>query len=68
MEGKKARSKVKRPLLDEGCAPVEAAREEQKRKKHTEEMKALGQEDESVKLLEELVFGAEEELLERLQV
>ncbi|MCI4391702.1 hypothetical protein PGIGA_G00137550 [Pangasianodon gigas] len=95
MEEKKARSKVKRPLLEEGGAPVEAAREEQKRRKHTEEekrrkhteeeeerrrkhieeekrrkhteeLKALGEEDESVKLLEELVFGAEEELLERL--
>ncbi|XP_034154529.2 U3 small nucleolar RNA-associated protein 18 homolog [Pangasianodon hypophthalmus] len=66
MEEKKARSKVKRPLLEEGGAPAEAAREEQKRRKHTEELKALGEEDESVKLLEELVFGAEEELLERL--
>lgn len=65
MEGKKACNKVKRPLGG-GC--VRAAREEQKRRKHTEEVKALGEEDESVKLLEELVFGAEEELLERLQV
>lgn len=69
MEGGKARDKVKRPRLEEGGAPVEAAREEQKkRRKHAEELKALGEEDESVKLLEELVFGAEEELLERLQV
>ncbi|XP_017309879.1 U3 small nucleolar RNA-associated protein 18 homolog [Ictalurus punctatus] len=67
MEGGKARDKVKRPRLEEGGAPVEAAREEQKRRKHAEELKALGEEDESVKLLEELVFGAEEELLERLQ-
>ncbi|KAG7317436.1 hypothetical protein KOW79_019734 [Hemibagrus wyckioides] len=67
MEGGVARNKAKRPRLEEGGARVDAAREEQKRRKHTEELKALGEEDESVKLLEELVFGAEEELLERLQ-
>lgn len=68
MEGKKACNKVKRPLVEDGGVCVGAAREEQKRRKHTEEVKALGEEDESVKLLEELVFGAEEELLERLHV
>lgn len=64
MEGNKARNIVKRALLEEGEA---AASEEQKRSKHTEELKVLGGEDESVKLLEELVFGAEEQLLELLQ-
>lgn len=68
MEGGIERNKAKRPRLEEGGAGVDAAREEQKRRKHTEELKALGEEDESVKLLEDLVFGAEEGLLERLQV
>lgn len=68
MEGGTERNKAKRTRLEEGGAGVDAAREEQKRRKHTEELKALGEEDESVKLLEDLVFGAEEELLERLQV
>ncbi|KAK3512030.1 hypothetical protein QTP70_028114 [Hemibagrus guttatus] len=67
MEEEKVRNKAKRPRFEEGAAPVDVAREEQKRRKHTEELKVLGEEDESVKLLEELVFGAEEELLERLQ-
>ncbi|KAF7690840.1 U3 small nucleolar RNA-associated protein 18 homolog isoform X2 [Silurus meridionalis] len=67
MERGKARNKGKRALLEEGASRAECAREEQKRKKHTEELRVLGEQDESVKLLEELVFGAEEELLERLQ-
>ncbi|GAA6068271.1 U3 small nucleolar RNA-associated protein 18 homolog, partial [Tachysurus ichikawai] len=64
MEEETDNNTVKRPLMDGGAAPVE----EHKRRKHNEEvMKTLGQEDESVKLLEDLVFGAEEELLQRLQ-
>ncbi|XP_060713170.1 U3 small nucleolar RNA-associated protein 18 homolog [Tachysurus vachellii] len=64
MEEETANNTVKRPLMDREAAAVE----EHKRRKHNEEvMKTLGQEDESVKLLEELVFGAEEELLQRLQ-
>ncbi|XP_069021518.1 U3 small nucleolar RNA-associated protein 18 homolog [Embiotoca jacksoni] len=41
-------------------------KEEQKRQKNVEKLAVLGEKDDSVKLLEELVFGAEEELLERL--
>uniref|UniRef100_UPI0037E8BEC7 U3 small nucleolar RNA-associated protein 18 homolog n=1 Tax=Semicossyphus pulcher TaxID=241346 RepID=UPI0037E8BEC7 len=40
--------------------------EEQKRQKNVKSLAVLGEEDSSVKLLEELVFGAEEELVERL--
>ncbi|XP_028268122.1 U3 small nucleolar RNA-associated protein 18 homolog [Parambassis ranga] len=43
--------------------PVE---EEETRQKNTKRLAVLGESDESVKLLEELVFGAEDELLERL--
>uniref|UniRef100_A0AAY4C4D5 U3 small nucleolar RNA-associated protein 18 homolog n=1 Tax=Denticeps clupeoides TaxID=299321 RepID=A0AAY4C4D5_9TELE len=43
-------------------------REEVKRQKHVKLMKALGEEDESVKELEKLVFGGEEDLVERLEV
>ncbi|XP_028840969.1 U3 small nucleolar RNA-associated protein 18 homolog [Denticeps clupeoides] len=42
-------------------------REEVKRQKHVKLMKALGEEDESVKELEKLVFGGEEDLVERLE-
>uniref|UniRef100_A0A4W6FBA8 U3 small nucleolar RNA-associated protein 18 homolog n=1 Tax=Lates calcarifer TaxID=8187 RepID=A0A4W6FBA8_LATCA len=44
--------------------PVE---EEQKRQKNVKSLAVLGAEDSSVKLLEELVFGAEDELVERLE-
>lgn len=40
--------------------------EEQKRQKNVKRLAVLGEEDSSVKLLEELVFGAEDELVERL--
>ncbi|XP_076609639.1 U3 small nucleolar RNA-associated protein 18 homolog isoform X1 [Chaetodon auriga] len=40
--------------------------EEGKRQRHVKRLAALGQTDRSVKLLEELVFGAEDELLDRL--
>uniref|UniRef100_A0A8C2ZNP1 U3 small nucleolar RNA-associated protein 18 homolog n=1 Tax=Cyclopterus lumpus TaxID=8103 RepID=A0A8C2ZNP1_CYCLU len=40
--------------------------EEQQRRTHVKRLSALGEQDGSVKLLEELVFGAEDELLERL--
>uniref|UniRef100_A0A3Q0SSZ5 U3 small nucleolar RNA-associated protein 18 homolog n=1 Tax=Amphilophus citrinellus TaxID=61819 RepID=A0A3Q0SSZ5_AMPCI len=46
---------------------VSSPREEgTKRQRNVKRLAVLGQEDSSVKLLEELVFGAEEELLERL--
>ncbi|KAI1884117.1 hypothetical protein AGOR_G00223140 [Albula goreensis] len=41
-------------------------KEESKRQKHLSKLKALGEKDESEKLLEDLVFGAEDELLEKL--
>ncbi|KAG7234936.1 hypothetical protein INR49_003577 [Caranx melampygus] len=40
--------------------------EEETRQKNMKRVSVLGEEDGSVKLLEELVFGAEDELLERL--
>ncbi|XP_031172812.1 U3 small nucleolar RNA-associated protein 18 homolog isoform X1 [Sander lucioperca] len=40
--------------------------EEEKRRRNVQCVSVLGEEDSSVKLLEELVFGAEEQLLERL--
>uniref|UniRef100_A0A3Q0T0W0 U3 small nucleolar RNA-associated protein 18 homolog n=1 Tax=Amphilophus citrinellus TaxID=61819 RepID=A0A3Q0T0W0_AMPCI len=47
--------------------PQSSPREEgTKRQRNVKRLAVLGQEDSSVKLLEELVFGAEEELLERL--
>ncbi|XP_053349383.1 U3 small nucleolar RNA-associated protein 18 homolog [Clarias gariepinus] len=67
MEGKSARAKVKRPRLEADGVRVDAAREEQERNRHTQELKALGEEESSVRLLEELVFGGEEGLLQRLQ-
>ncbi|XP_040917793.1 U3 small nucleolar RNA-associated protein 18 homolog isoform X2 [Toxotes jaculatrix] len=41
-------------------------KEEEKRQKNVRSLAVLGQKDSSVKLLEELVFGAEDELVERL--
>lgn len=46
--------------------PSNAKEEAQKRQKNAESLAVLGETDGSVKLLEELVFGAEGELLERL--
>lgn len=47
--------------------PQSSPQEEgKKRQRNVKRLAVLGQEDSSVKLLEELVFGAEEELLERL--
>ncbi|KAJ8254244.1 hypothetical protein COCON_G00208560 [Conger conger] len=40
--------------------------EESKRQKHLEKARALGEKDESEKLLEDLVFGAEDKLVEKL--
>lgn len=49
------------------AAPAPAAKKEEKtRQENAKRLAVLGAEDDSVKLLEELVFGAEEELLERL--
>uniref|UniRef100_A0A3Q4BD55 U3 small nucleolar RNA-associated protein 18 homolog n=1 Tax=Mola mola TaxID=94237 RepID=A0A3Q4BD55_MOLML len=42
------------------------AGEERRRQKNVKRLAVLGEKDSSVKLLEELVFGAEDELLERL--
>ncbi|XP_034567681.1 U3 small nucleolar RNA-associated protein 18 homolog isoform X2 [Notolabrus celidotus] len=45
---------------------IEPEEEERKRQKHVKKLSVLGEEDSSVRLLEELVFGAEDELVERL--
>ncbi len=41
-------------------------KEDRKRQRNARKVAVLGEEDSSVKLLEELVFGAEDELVERL--
>ncbi|XP_076864377.1 U3 small nucleolar RNA-associated protein 18 homolog isoform X2 [Brachyhypopomus gauderio] len=64
---KKGQKMPKRPLGNDS-EPVDFKQEEKKRKKHTKLIKALGEQDESVKLLEDLVFGTENELVERLGV
>lgn len=48
------------------AAAVEPGGEERKRQKNVSLVSVLGEEDSSVKMLEELVFGAEDELLGRL--
>lgn len=48
------------------AAAVEPGQEEVKRQKNVSLVAVLGEEDSSVKMLEELVFGAEDELLGRL--
>ncbi|XP_050929864.1 U3 small nucleolar RNA-associated protein 18 homolog isoform X2 [Lates calcarifer] len=58
-ERRPAKKRARPPKFD----PVE---EEQKRQKNVKSLAVLGAEDSSVKLLEELVFGAEDELVERL--
>ncbi|KAF5900024.1 U3 small nucleolar RNA-associated protein 18, partial [Clarias magur] len=45
MEGDSARAKAKRPRLEADGACVDAAREEQERSKHAQELRALGEED-----------------------
>lgn len=57
-----------RPSDKKRTQPVkcDAASERRKRQKNAERLAVLGEEDGSVKLLEELVFGAEEELVDRL--
>ncbi|XP_064172489.1 U3 small nucleolar RNA-associated protein 18 homolog isoform X2 [Anguilla rostrata] len=45
---------------------VDEVEEEAKRLKHLKKVRALGEKDESEKLLEDLVFGAEGELIEKL--
>lgn len=59
-EGKqpaKKRAKLPQSSLEE---------EEEERRRNVKNLAVLGEKNSSVKLLEELVFGAEEELLERL--
>uniref|UniRef100_A0A3B4YXY7 U3 small nucleolar RNA-associated protein 18 homolog n=1 Tax=Seriola lalandi dorsalis TaxID=1841481 RepID=A0A3B4YXY7_SERLL len=58
-EGERGRERARPPQFD----PEE---EEQNRQKNVKRVAALGEKDGSVKLLEELVFGAEAELLHRL--
>uniref|UniRef100_A0A8C1UWZ8 U3 small nucleolar RNA-associated protein 18 homolog n=1 Tax=Cyprinus carpio TaxID=7962 RepID=A0A8C1UWZ8_CYPCA len=59
---RKQRKTPKRPLSEDASA----AEERVKQKKHAALCATLGGEDASVRLLEELVFGAEEQLSERL--
>ncbi|XP_062336775.1 U3 small nucleolar RNA-associated protein 18 homolog [Osmerus eperlanus] len=47
-------------------AQIDYKQEEIKRQKHMKTVAVLGEEDASVKLLEDLVFGAEDDLVERL--
>lgn len=47
-------------------AKIDHEQEEIKRQKHAKTVSVLGEEDASVKLLEDLVFGAEDDLVERL--
>ncbi|XP_072225048.1 U3 small nucleolar RNA-associated protein 18 homolog isoform X2 [Leuresthes tenuis] len=56
---KPAKKRARKPKFD----PQE---EEQKRQKNVRKLTVLGEEDGAVKRLESLVFGAEDELLERL--
>lgn len=58
-EAKESKKRARPPAFDPKL-------EEQKRQKNVKELSVLGEADSSVKLLEELVFGAEEELVERL--
>lgn len=62
-EQKPAAAKRRRAPAAEAA---EAGGEEPKRQKNVSLVSVLGQEDSSVRMLEELVFGAEDELLGRL--
>ncbi|XP_029014453.1 U3 small nucleolar RNA-associated protein 18 homolog isoform X2 [Betta splendens] len=59
---KKSAAAAKRPPLTKADPEKEA----RKRQKNAESVAVLGETDSSVKLLEHLVFGAEDELVERL--
>ncbi|XP_070779627.1 U3 small nucleolar RNA-associated protein 18 homolog [Enoplosus armatus] len=57
----------RRPAKKRTRAPkFDPEQEEQKRQKNVKRLAVLGEKDSSVKLLEDLVFGAEDELVERL--
>ena len=47
---------------------VDLEQEASKRENNAKLVKTLGEQDASVKMLEDLVFGAEDELVERLEV
>lgn len=65
---------IRLPVTEERAAGKKRARppnmkpeeEDTKRRSNARNVAALGAEDGAVKLLEELLFGAEEELLDRL--
>ncbi|KAL0150864.1 hypothetical protein M9458_053783 [Cirrhinus mrigala] len=61
----KEKKRAKRPLSKDP-GPSSKAKERSKQKKHSRLCATLGEEDASVRRLEELVFGAEEQLTERL--
>lgn len=62
---------IKLPVTEQGAPAKKRARdrlenEEQKRQRNVQRLSVLGEKDSSVRLLEELLFGAEERLVERL--
>ncbi|KAI7789968.1 U3 small nucleolar RNA-associated protein 18 homolog isoform X2 [Triplophysa rosa] len=63
---KKQRRNAKRRLSEESDPAARVAEERSKQQKHAALCATLGEDDASVKLLEELVFGADERLTERL--
>lgn len=56
----------KQPAKKRAKPPQSSMEEEEERRRNVKNLAVLGEKNSSVKLLEELVFGAEEELLERL--
>lgn len=56
----------KQPAKKRAKLPQSSLVEEEERQRNVKNLAVLGEKNSSVKLLEELVFGAEEELLERL--
>lgn len=63
---KKQRQNAKRRLSEASDPAARVAEERGKQQKHAALCATLGEEDASVRLLEELVFGADERLTERL--
>lgn len=58
--------RIKPPGTKKRPAAAEREEEARKRQRNAESVAVLGATDSSVKLLEHLVFGAEDELVERL--
>ncbi|XP_023666450.2 U3 small nucleolar RNA-associated protein 18 homolog isoform X1 [Paramormyrops kingsleyae] len=62
----KSKKKGMKRVRDDHVNITQTDRESLKRQKNLKRVSALGEKEESERLLEELVFGAEEELLEKL--